>query len=155
MVPERHALTTAAPLVQFDTADVGVVNLWAMDADGNWKQSMPHTAPWDGVQREIDSCSTLGCRRAVGDEYLPLTYITVVTCAGEEGYAEVTQALCSKHTQTVTEGLMDLGFKSHNHYGTNLLDAGAECGGFGHCGMPAEYGPELVQPWAEWQPWVG
>lgn len=102
-------------------------------------------APWNGREDEDHICSVPGC--GVTQEDLGyLIYITVLTNPGNEGYAEVTQALCQQHYEKAADVLMELGFKSHNHHGTNLLDAEAECGGYGKCPHPAEYGPELVQP---------
>lgn len=104
--------------------------------------------PWNEDRySEDDVCSVYGCGRVAADEGWPsLIYITVLVSPGEEGYAEVTQAFCQEHYETTAYALMALGFKSHNHHGTNFLDAGRECGGYGQCLTPAEYGPELVQP---------
>lgn len=108
--------------------------------------NLPRTEPWDRVEREETVCSYPGCQTLGDDEGWPtLIHITVLTSPGEEGYAEVTQALCEEHYEIVAPALMALGFKSHNHHGTNLLDAEAECGGYGKCPTPAEYGPELVR----------
>lgn len=113
-----------------------------------WR-AMPRADPWDGIERETDVCSVEGCGRTGDDEGWPtLIYITVLTSPGEEGYAEVTQAFCQEHYEEVAPALMALGFRSHNHHGTNLLDGEDECGGYGKCPTPAEYGPELVQPQA-------
>lgn len=102
------------------------------------------TAPWDGQWRDDDRCSKCGVVGWEEDGYL--IYITVLAHPGEEGYVEVTQALCQRHYEEVAPVLLSLGFKSHNHHGTNLLDAEDECGGYGKCATPAEYGPELVSP---------
>lgn len=92
-----------------------------------------------------DVCSVPGCGVLFEDEGY-LIDITVLTSPGEEGYAEVTQQLCQHHYEEIAPKLMALGFKSHNHHGTNLLDAEDECGGYGKCPHPVEYGPELVVP---------
>jgi hypothetical protein len=92
-----------------------------------------------------DVCSVPGC--GVGfDDLGYLIDVTVLTSPGEEGYAEVTQWFCQEHYEEMAPKLMALGFASHNHHGTNLLDAEAECGGYGRCPHPVEYGPELVVP---------
>lgn len=102
--------------------------------------------PWDGVESEDHVCSEPGCGRTANDEGWPtLIYLTVLTSPGEEGYAEVTRVYCQEHFEIVARQLVSMGFGSHNHHGTNLLDAEV-CGGYGTCPMPAEYGPELVQP---------
>lgn len=101
--------------------------------------------PWDRVERDEDACSWPGCKVEFWEQGYRI-YITVLTSPGEEGYAEVTQAFCQEHYEFTARVLMSIGFKSHNHHGTNLLDAEDECGGYGKCPTPAEYGPELVQP---------
>lgn len=103
--------------------------------------------PWDRQEDESHICSIPKCGRTAEDEGWPfLIYITVVTSPGEEGYAEVTQALCQRHYEQVAGALIRLGFGSHNHHGTNFLDDGVTCGGYATCPDPADYGPELVQP---------
>lgn len=103
--------------------------------------------PWDGIERESDTCSWPGCERTAEDEGWPtLIYIKVLTSPGEEGYAEVTQALCMSHADWVFYGLMGLNFASHNHHGTNPLVDHKTCSGYPDyaCGKEYEYGPELV-----------
>ena len=103
-----------------------------------WTVPRDHTWPDYG-----DVCSVVGC----GVTFEDLGYlidITVVTSPGEEGYAEVTQWFCQGHYEEVASILRALGFASHNHHGTNLLDAEDDCGGYGRCAHPVEYGPELV-----------
>ena len=95
---------------------------------------------------ETLACSYPGCGLHHWDDGAPLCDYTVVTCPGEEGYAEVTQIFCMEHSQWVVDELLKLGFKSHNHHGTCGLPADDECGGYGKCAAPSEYGPELVQP---------
>lgn len=80
------------------------------------------------------------------DDGAPLTDFTVTILPGEEGYSEVTQILCQEHNIEVTKVLIVLGFGSHNHHGTCTLDAQEQCGGYGKCPTPADYGPELVVP---------
>lgn len=89
-------------------------------------------------------CSVPGCGISF-DDLGYLIDITVVTSPGEEGYAEVTQWFCQTHYEYMRNQLLSLGFGSHNHHGTNLLDAEDECGGW-TCPHPVEYGPELVVP---------
>lgn len=104
-----------------------------------------HTPPWDGIEREETPCSVGDCTTTAADEgWSTLIHITMLTSPGEEGYAEVTQAFCQAHFEVVVPALQALGFKSHNHHGTNSFDAEDECGGYGKCQTPAEYGPELV-----------
>jgi hypothetical protein len=103
--------------------------------------------PWDKWEDENHVCSVPGCGRVADDDGYPtLIYVTVLTCPGEEGYAEVTQCFCQAHFEEKSQALIDLGWASHNHHGTNLLDAEETCGGYGRCPTPAEYGAELVQP---------
>ena len=106
------------------------------------------TVPWDGNEDEDHVCSLPGCGAKAWDvDGCPLTYVTVVTQVGEEGYGEVTQVLCNYHLRMVLDGLMLLGFVSHNHHGTQMLDDYVVCGNCGNrCNHHTEYGPELVQP---------
>lgn len=82
---------------------------------------------------ETLACSYPGCGLHHWDDGAPLCDYTVVTCPGEEGYAEVTQIFCMEHSQWVVDELLKLGFKSHNHHGSYPVRI-------------REYGPELVQP---------
>lgn len=98
------------------------------------------------VDEENHLCSFPNCGATAWDDGCPLTYVTVVTRVGEEGYGEITQALCNEHLITVTEYLMAIGFISHNHHGTQMFED-ESCGNCGStCPNPTEYGPELVQP---------
>lgn len=105
-----------------------------------WTQARERTWPDDG-----DVCSVTGCTTGF-DDLGYLIDVTVLTSPGEEGYAEVTQWFCQEHYEEIAPKLMALGFKSHSHHGTNLLDAEDDCGGYGKCPHPVEYGPELVVP---------
>lgn len=105
-----------------------------------WTVPRKQTWPHDG-----GVCSVSGCGVTFEDQGY-LIDITVITSPGEEGFAEVTQWFCQDHYDSIVPKLMALGFKSHNHHGTNLLDAEADCGGYDKCPHPVEYGPELVVP---------
>lgn len=105
------------------------------------------TVPYDGVEdEEVHVCSRPGCGRRAWDDGIPLTYVRVVVLPGEEGYGEVVQALCDTHLQMMRHALMALGFVSHNHHGTQMLDRPDVCGGYSGCATPTRYGAELVQP---------
>ena len=93
---------------------------------------------WDGAWSDDHVCSICG-----EDQGYTLSYVTVLMNPGEEGYAEVTMALCDDHSYEVAVRLQALGFQSHNHHGTNPL-ASDECEY--PCPLEAEYGPELIQP---------
>lgn len=105
------------------------------------------------AEEDAEVCSRPGCGFHHWDDGAPLTPVKVEILPGEEGYAEVTQLLCQQHLVEVAEALINLGFGSHNHHGTNMLDSHAyaplgviDCGGYGKCSHPAEYGPEVVTP---------
>lgn len=95
---------------------------------------------------EAEVCSRPGCGFHHWDDGAPLTPVKVEILPGEEGYAEVTQILCQQHLVEVAVVLIELGFGSHNHHGTNILDLDLECGGYGKCPHDVEYGPEIVSP---------
>lgn len=105
-----------------------------------WTVEREHTWPTNG-----DVCSVSDCEGSF-DDLGYLIDVTVLTSPGEEGYAEVTQWFCQDHYEEIVPKLMALGFKSHNHHGTNLFDAEKDCGGYGRCLHPVDYGPELVVP---------
>lgn len=109
--------------------------------------------PFEGVPSTDETqellCSHPGCTVRNWDQGFPLIDITVLCSPGEEGYAEVTQLFCDEHYEEMAAALAALGFVSHNHHGTNLLDGDADwvdhrCGGYGKCPHEVEYGPELV-----------
>lgn len=104
--------------------------------------------PWDGIEKAEHLCSVPGCGISGEDEeWGLLLYIHVLTSAGQEGYAEVTQAFCEDHFAIVTDILRMAGFKSHRHGGINFLEEEEPtCGGYGKCPTPSGYGRELVQP---------
>lgn len=119
--------------------------------DAGMKDPSTHTIPikmygagTPDADEENHVCSRIGCGRKAWDDGVPLTYITVVTQVGEEGYGEIVQALCNEHLAAMTQALKLLGFVSHNHHGTQMFDDDMLCGR--ECPHPTEYGPELVQP---------
>jgi hypothetical protein len=58
-----------------------------------------------------------------------LTEITVETNPNEEGFDQVTRLYCEQHDGDTIKALTDLGFKSHHHGGTALLED-RECAGY-------------------------
>lgn len=111
------------------------------------------TIPFNGVEDEDNHiCSRPGCGAKAWENDGSLTYVTVVTRVGEEGYGEITQTLCDEHLVAMTHALMTLGFVSHNHHGTQMFGDESVCGGYRNCPHPTEYGPELVQPIQEEPP---
>lgn len=103
--------------------------------------------PWDGIESGEHTCSIPGCDKTEDDYGYPLTYVTVRTRVGEEGYAEVGQALCDEHFFSMQEALRLIGFESHRHGGINYLEnQDSVCGGWNKCPFEHHYyGPELVQ----------
>lgn len=51
-----------------------------------------------------------------------LTDVRVIIAESEEGWADEMRLVCENHIDSMTEGLRNLGFKSHRHGGINFLE---------------------------------
>lgn len=76
---------------------------------------------WERVEHHDVVCSRCGILE--GDtEYGRLIDIRVVCQEGEEGFCDITQLLCDICMEAIRINLMELGFVSHHHGSTDLLD---------------------------------
>lgn len=106
----------------------------------------PITRPREVAPRE---CSVCGVKDE--DEYL--TPIEVAIAQGEEGSSQVTMYRCQEHLAEIQEGLVALGFVTHEHGSTAYLEDG-ECPGAiqpKQCLHRAGYGPVILTQSGFWQ----
>jgi len=81
------------------------------------------------------------------DFHIPYDWIQIRVDAGEEyeeGYQRINQIFCEDCAIAKLEALMALGFKSHRHGSTNLLED-ENCPGYNDmalCPTPEEYGSD-------------
>lgn len=77
----------------------------------------------------------------------------VIVADGEEGYGDVLQYRCSEHCIEVLDGLKGLGFVTHEHGSTALLEDTSCVGStqYGSCPTPSYYGQVILIKDGFWQ----
>lgn len=84
-----------------------------------------------------EKCSKCGVKRKwVIYEHLE----TIILCVNphQEGYAQITMLLCDRCCTPLYEGLIDLGFKNHDHGSTSSFDD-QDCPGYEDLDLCPEY----------------
>jgi hypothetical protein len=77
----------------------------------------------------------------------PCVDVTVVVANGEEGYSRITKFVCNDHLVELTDKFAAMGFVSHHHGSTTLLED-RDCPGYavyGTCPTPKGYGEEDLE----------
>jgi hypothetical protein len=82
----------------------------------------------------------------LADGFGPLVDVTVMVANGEEGFSHLLKYACQEHLEWLTDEFAKLGFVSHHHGSTTLLED-RTCPGYhtyGACPTPKGYGEEAI-----------